>query len=65
MPGRSRDDANTDIAFSRPSITSIISETCIQSLSSAIFLLTSDIFVTLRCGTFATRLFGQYPENLM
>ena len=43
---------STDIIFSSPSQTYIIAETCIQSLSSAIFLFTSDVFITLRYAMF-------------
>ena len=44
--------AKADMTFIRPSQTYLIAATCIQTLSSALFLLSSDVFVTLRCPPF-------------
>ena len=47
LPGR--EIANdTDTTFSRPSVSQLLAEICTQTLLPAIFLLSSDIFVTLR-----------------
>ena len=39
---------DADITFSRPSMSELLAEICVQTLLSAFFLLSSDTFVTLR-----------------
>ena len=59
MPGR--EIANdTDTTFSRPSVSQLLAEICIQTLLPAIFLLSSDIFITRRW----VRLF-ESPEHIV